>query len=200
MPAFFRKFLRSDTDSRSSGNKSSGKRGAFLSRLSGDRKASVAVEFALIAPALVLMICACLELCMAFLVSVTLDNATQTVGRGIRTGNITVANTPTAAKMAADICNNMGWLAGSCPSSLTLDVNTYSTFQAAAAAPNLVSNGAWSTVNLPQYNVGAGSQIEMVRAYYTWPLFTPLLNPGLVTLGNGNALLTSTVIFRNEPF
>ena len=193
MPAFLRKFMRSDAAQAPR----PGKR-RFLSRLSADRKAAVAVEFALIAPALILMICACLELCMAFLVSVTLDNATQTAARGIRTGNTTSANT-TPAQFVADVCNNMGWLSGSCPTSLTLDVETYSTFSAAAGAASLVQNGKFTSTP-PAFQVGTGSQIELVRAYYTWPLFTPLLNPGLVTLGNGDAVLTSTVVFRNEPF
>ncbi len=170
-----------------------------LRALGHDRKASVAVEFALIAPLLVFMICACVELCMVFFVSVTLDNATQIAARGIRVGSTTSVNT-SPTQFAAAVCNNMGWLAGSCPSSLTVDINTYATFSAAASAPILLSGGAWSTKNSPQYNIGAGSQIEMVRTYYTWPLFTPLLNPGLVTLGSGDAVLTSTVIFRNEPF
>jgi len=168
-----------------------------LRALGRDRKAAVAVEFALIAPPLVLMICACVELCMVFLVSVTLDNATQMASRSIRTGNTTSSNT-TPAQFVADVCNNMGWLAASCPTSLTLDVETFSTFSGAAGAASLVSNGKLSTS--PTYNVGTGSQIQLVRAYYTWPLFTPLLNPGLVTLSNGDALLTSTVVFRNEPF
>ncbi len=155
------------------------------------------MEFALIAAPLVFMICACVELCMVFLVSVTLDNATQMAARGIRTGNTTSSNT-SPAQFVADICNNMGWLAGSCPTSLTLDVETYSTFSAIPLT-SPVSKGVLVTKSFG-YNVGAGSQIQVVTAYYTWPLFTPLLNPGLVTLGSGDALLTSKVIFRNEPF
>ena len=169
-----------------------------LASFGGDRKAAVAVEFALIAAPLVFMICACVELCMVFFVSVTLDNATQMAARGIRTGNTTSSNT-SPAQFVADVCNNMGWLAGSCPTSLMLDVETFSTFSGAAGASSLVANGKFTTTT-PAYQVGAGSQIEVVRAYYTWPLFTPLLNPGLVTLGSGDAVLTSTVVFRNEPF
>ncbi len=171
-----------------------------LAGFGSDRKAVVAVEFALIAAPLVFMICACVELCMVFFVSVTLDNATQMAARGIRTGNTTTTNT-TKAQFAADICNNMGWLAGSCPTSLALDVEAPTSFPNAAqlVAANPVSSNGQFQAPL-NYNVGTGSQIQLIRAYYTWPLFTPLLNPGLVTLGSGDALLTSTVIFRNEPF
>ncbi len=155
------------------------------------------MEFALIAAPLVLMMCACVELGMVFLVQVTLDNAVQAASRGIRTGTTTSSNT-SQSQFQTLICNDMGWLAGSCPTSLTLDVETYSTF-GGIPLTSPVSGGVLVTKNFGYY-VGTGSQIQVVSAYYTWPLFTPLLNPGLATLGGGNALLTSKAIFRNEPF
>jgi len=162
-----------------------------------NRKAAAAVEFALIAAPLVFMLCACVELGMVFLVSVTLDNATQAAARGIRTGTTTSSNT-SVAQLRATICNNMGWLAASCPNSLSVDVQTYSSF-ASVPLTDPVIGGALQTGSL-NYNIGAGSQIQEVRAYYDWPLFTPLLSGGLSTLSNGDALLSSKVIFRNEPF
>lgn len=168
-----------------------------LMRFGRDRKAAAAVEFALIAAPLVFMLCACVELGMVFLVDVTLDNATQAAARGIRTGTITSANT-SLAQFQAQICNNMGWLAASCPTSLSVDVQTYSSF-GNVPLTDPVSNGKLQTGSL-KYNIGSGSQIQEVRAYYDWPLFTPLLNGGLSTLSNGDALLSAKVIFRNEPF
>jgi Flp pilus assembly protein TadG len=171
-----------------------------LKHFAADHKAAAAVEFALIAAPLIFMICACIELAMVFLVDVTLDNATAIAARTIRTGTTTSSNT-TLAQFKQAICNNMGWLSGSCVSSLTVDVRTYSSFSAVATASSPVVNGAWDTTNNPvQYNTGSGSAIQMVRAYYDWPLFTPILNGGLSTMSNGDALLTAKVVFRNEPF
>ena len=175
------------------------KRLTFLSRFSADNQAAAAVEFALIAAPLIFMICACIELAMVFLVDVTLDNATTIASRTIRTGSVTSSNT-TQAQFKQAICDNMGWLSASCPSSLTIDVRTYNTFSAVATAPSPVVNGAWDKTNPVQYSTGSGSQIQMVRAYYDWPLFTPILNGGLSTLSNGDALLSAIVVFRNEPF
>jgi Flp pilus assembly protein TadG len=166
-------------------------------RFGRDRKAAAAVEFALIAAPLIFMLCACIELGMVFLVDVTLDNATQAAARGIRTGTTTAANT-SKAQFIAQICNNMGWLAASCPTSLTVDVQTYSTFSLVPLT-DPVTNGKIDSTKIA-YNIGTGSQIQEVRAYYDWPLFTPLLNGGLSTLSNGDALLSAKVIFRNEPF
>jgi Flp pilus assembly protein TadG len=171
--------------------------GGWLTRFGADRKAAAAVEFALVAAPLVFMICACIELGMVILVSVTLDNATDIASRGIRTGTTTSSNT-SLTQFRQAICDNMGWLSSSCPSSLSVDVMTYNSF-ANVPLTDPVSNGQLQTGSL-NYTIGAGSQIQMVRAYYDWPLFTPMLSGGLSTLSNGDALLTSKVVFRNEPF
>jgi hypothetical protein len=42
--------------------------------------------------------------------------------------------------------------------------------------------------------------IVVVRVYYVWTLFTPLLNTSLKTLSGGKRLISSTVSFRNEPW
>ena len=207
MPASVRWFFLRSSAARARANGRGGQSplpnaGAFgnhglFSRFNADRKAAAAVEFALIAAPLVFMICACLELGMIILVSVTLDNATDLASRGIRTGT-TTNSTTSLAQFKQSICDNMGWLASSCPSSLSLDVQTYSSFANVPLTDPVVS-GQLQTGSL-SYNLGAGSQIQMVRAYYDWPLFTPILSGGLSTLSNGDALLSSKVVFRNEPF
>jgi Flp pilus assembly protein TadG len=167
-----------------------------MKRFPADRKAAVAVEFAMIAAPLVFMMCACVELAMLFLVNVTLDNATDVAARGIRVGTTTSSNT-TLAQFKQSICNNMGWLSGSCTGSLTVDVETYTSF-ANVPLTLPVANGKLTISDT--YTTGTGSQIQMVRVFYDWPLFTPLLNGGLSSLSNGDALVTYKAVFRNEPF
>ena len=196
MPAFFT-FMRSGASRARTVGSSRGAFARFAGRFGADRGASAAGEFALIAAPLIFMICACIELGLIILVSVTLDNATDIASRGIRTGNTTSGNT-SLSQFKQSICNNMGWLASSCPTSLSVDVMTYSSF-ANVPLTDPVSNGKLQTGSM-NYTIGAGSQIQMVRAYYDWPLFTPLLSGGLSTLSSGDALLSSKVVFRNEPF
>ena len=64
---------------------------------------------------------------------------------------------------------------------------------------DLIKNGEFETANFA-YVIGSGSKIQMVRAYYEWPMFTPFLQAGMTTLSNKNAVITAKVIFRNEPF
>ena len=48
--------------------------------------------------------------------------------------------------------------------------------------------------------MGGPGDIVVVRAYYQWGLFTPLMNQALETLSGGKTLITSTATFRNEPY
>jgi Flp pilus assembly protein TadG len=166
-------------------------------RFGRDRKGAVAVEFALVAFPLVFLLLACFELAMVIVLSVTLDHATDVTARQIRTGILTQSNS-TAAAFVQKVCDNMGWLASTCPSSLHVDVQTYDSF-AQVPTTDLIKNGQFDTANFA-YNIGGGSKIQLVRAYYEWPLFTPLLQTGLATLSNKDAVISSKVVFRNEPF
>lgn len=162
-----------------------------------DRQGSTAVEFALIAFPLIFMILSCLELAMIVLLSVSLDNATDLASRQIRTGILTQSNS-TAVSFRQRICTNMNWLSGSCNANLKVDVQTYDSF-AAIPKTDLIKNGEFDSANFA-YVIGNGARIQMVRAYYEWPMFTPFLQPGIRTLGNKNAVISTRVIFRNEPF
>lgn len=163
----------------------------------GDRRGATAVEFALIAFPLIFMIFCCLELAFIILLSVSLDNATDLAARQIRTGILTQANS-SAVSFRQKICANIGWLEGSCNGSLKIDVQTYESFAQVPTA-ELIKNGEFDTGNFA-YVIGNGSKIQMVRAYYEWPMFTPFLQGGMNTLSNKNVVVTSKVVFRNEPF
>lgn len=162
-----------------------------------DQKGAAAVEFALIAGPLVFLICACIELALVILLSVSLDNATDVASRQIRTGIATTGNT-SLSTFKQKVCDNMGWLSGSCMSSLKIDVTTYNNFSEIPTA-DLIKDGEFDEANF-KFNIGGASKIQLVRAYYEWPLITPFLNAGLTTLSNKDAVITSKVVFRNEPF
>ncbi|ESQ74895.1 hypothetical protein ABAC402_12130 [Asticcacaulis sp. AC402] len=169
----------------------------LVKKFGRDRKASAAVEFALIAGPLIFLICACIELALVILLSVSLDNATDVAARQIRTGISTSGNTSLNA-FKQKVCDNMGWLSGSCMSSLKVDVTTYNNFSEIPTV-DLVKNGQFDDAAF-KFNIGGASKIQLVRAYYAWPLITPFLSAGLTTLSNKDAVITSKVVFRNEPF
>jgi len=163
-----------------------------------DRRGSAAVEFALVAGPLIFLICACVELALIFLVSVSLDNATDLASRDIRTGLTTNANT-SVEQFKQKICDRMGWLGGGCVSNLQVDVQIYSSFAGLSQALPPIEDGKFKAANF-YFNIGAGSKVQMVRVYYEWPLITPFLDGGLSRLGNHDAVITAKAVFRNEPF
>jgi Flp pilus assembly protein TadG len=169
----------------------------FFARLRTAREGATAVEFALIATPFLALMFGILELGLVFMVSTTLDNATDTAARKIRTGQFQLAGGGTASTFETQICNNMSWLGSGCAAKLHIDVRTYPKF-ADVADIDPTTNGAFDdkkTTFVP----GGPEAIVVVRAYYEWTLITPMLNEGLETMG-GKRLITSTATFRNEPF
>jgi Flp pilus assembly protein TadG len=79
-----------------------------------------------------------------------------------------------------------------------VDVKTFDSFALVDLTPPIV-NGKFVPANF-SYKIGSGSKIQLVSAYYEWPMMTPFLNAGLSTLSNNDAVVTAKVIFRNEPF
>ncbi|MEM9964654.1 MAG: TadE/TadG family type IV pilus assembly protein [Asticcacaulis sp.] len=172
------------------------RRNTYIRGYGRDRKGATAVEFALIAGPLILMILACLELALVVLVSVSLENAVETSARKIRTDNM--AGITSAQTFREDICGRMDWLSGSCMDNLHVDVRTFTSFASAATPPALIVDG--KLLDPMAYQVGNGGAIQLVRAYYTWDLLTPFLKGGLSSLESGQVALSTTAIFRNEPF
>jgi len=160
-----------------------------------DRRGATAVEFALIAFPFFGMIMGCIELAIVLFAGVSLDLATTKVARELRTG---VATKPTSAKVfIKKVCAEMAWLGSDCTGKMQVDVRTFNNFKLVTQAPDVIVAGQFTTM---QYNAGTGSQIQLVRVYYPWPVFSPFIKPGLGTMNTGEAVLSSKVVFRNEPF
>ena len=138
------------------------------------------------------------ELGMVFLVSTTLENATDEVSRQIRTGQVQT-NGGSASTIKTAICNEMSWLGSNCIANLNLDVRSFTSFAGQSAPPNPVTGGVVDPAKFCWDPGGAGS-VMLVRAYYTWNLIMPVLNAGLVNAGGTKRLITLAISFRNEPY
>jgi Flp pilus assembly protein TadG len=153
------------------------------------------VEFAIIAAPIFLLLFGIIEAGLIFVATYALDNATGDAGRLIRTGQAQ-ANAMQASDVIAAICNETVLLLN-CSSTLQLDVESFSSFSLAASPPGLNNKGVLNT-NF-QYSPGGGGDIVLVTTYYEWPLIG-LLSGSLGNMGDGNRLLQTSVLFRNEPF
>ena len=175
--------------------------GRFAARFARAERGVTAVEFGLVAVPMLLLTFGALELAMVFLVSTTLDAATETASRQIRTGEFQVSPANTQADFKNLVCGGMSWLNGRCASGVTVSVQTFSSFATLAAAPP-VNPTTFNPAAATCFSTGQQTDIVLVRTYYVWTLFTPLLNNALENMGagSGKRLITSTTAFRNEPF
>lgn len=161
---------------------------------------ATAVEFALIALPFFAMLFGILELAMLFILSTSLDNATSTTARKIRTGTVHTASEGapmTSQAFKDDICKNLGWLTADCDANLYVEVRGFNTFSEVVLTDPVKSDKTMST--LP-YTTGAAGQIMLVRVYYSWTLISPLLSKAVDRVEGGKALVSSTMTFRNEPY
>jgi Flp pilus assembly protein TadG len=163
-------------------------------------RAATAVEFAMIALPMVMLLIGIVEIGMVFMVATALESATDVAARQIRIGALqTQTTTATAATFKTVVCNHMSWLSGPCASNLEVDVRTFTQFQV-MALPNPVSSGALLPQNQLQFSLGGPGSIVLVRTYYPWTLMAPMLDKMATQTTNGQIVISATTTFRNEPY
>jgi Flp pilus assembly protein TadG len=173
---------------------------AALRRFARAQRGATAVEFAIIALPFMILLFGIIELGMVFLVSTTLQNATDNAARQIRTGQFQTSGANTQSDFKNLVCNSMTWLSAPCASKLSVDVQTFANFTALSAAGQI--NAATFNPNSLCWQAGQPGDIVLVRAYYQWDVFTPLLDASLVNMGTNSKkrLISAATSFRNEPW
>ena len=179
----------------------------FRRRLRADGiKGSAAIEFALIAPVFFILLMGTIETGVIFFAQSTLQNAVNDTARMVRTGQTGCFTTSggncvamTQAQFRAQICSEASDILQDCNgASLQFDVQAYASgFSGASNSSPLVAG------NLPAltvFNVGNACDVVLVRAFYKWPVFTPILGFFLENVAGGYHLLSTAAAFRNEPY
>jgi Flp pilus assembly protein TadG len=144
-----------------------------------------------------------LEIAMIYLVSTTLENATADVARQIRTGQLQAScmnqtQAQCASGFTSAICGELSWLGSGCSTNLYVDVRTFASFSS-MSQPSPVTNGDVDSNKL-QFSPGSAGTIVLVRSFYQWTLFTPVLDQLAASLNGGSTLITATAAFKNEPY
>ncbi len=157
-----------------------------------DENGVALLEFAIIAVPFLALIFGMLEVGLIFWAGYELDNATLTASRLIKTGQAQT-NAYTQANMVSQICSHVAILSD-CTGKLQLTVQSFSSFNCVA---NPKQAGCAPASN---YNLGGGSQIELVTSTYEWPLFNFATVALLSNLPDGNRQIQTAAVFQNEPF
>ena len=185
----------------------------FWRRLRTDKKGSAAVEFAFVAPVFFLLLMGTVEAGIIFFAQSSLQNAVNDAARLVRTGqsacfsldanNLCVGMT--AAQFRTQVCDEVVTLLQNCTvdaqgnSDLQFDVTAYPAgFTGVANSSPL--DAAQNLPNMTAFNTGDACDVVLVRAYYRWPVFTPMLNFFLANMGGNKHLLATAAAFRNEPY
>lgn len=191
-----------DTANSSAGPDQDARRGKRRWRFLRDRRGSIAIEFSMLAIPFSLLTFAILESCISFAGSQMLANATDTVARQLRTGQIKAAGL-TETQVKALICDEIDLLVASgCPG-LKIDLRQYATFKDAANM-KIVYVGSGSEKQLASSNFGfdPGNSMtkNMLRVFYEWPVMTDFMRKAMSNLKGGKTLHFASMTWQNEPF
>lgn len=178
---------------------------------------SAAIEFAFVAPVFFFLLMGIIETGVMFFGQFTLANAVVLTGREIRTG---IAQSVNYA--GASVCSGGSGGSGTggtyatsqewfkdqiccyihvllpC-ANLHVNVQSFSNGFGNNFTPAMDANGYYLPAT-DSYSPGAGCDVVLVRATYSWQVLTPTLTWFLKNMSDGNHLISSTMAFRNEPF
>ncbi|ANL44025.1 Flp pilus assembly Tad-like protein (plasmid) [Rhizobium phaseoli] len=165
-------------------------------RLLGDRQGVAAIEFAILALPLFIMLFGIIEVSLMFFVNSALDASVHKISRMIRTGEV-ASSKITLAGFKAKICDDM-LLSFNCSSDLVVKVNVLSDLSSATSTDPIDNSGNLAVTQT--FDVGKGSDYILVQTFLPWDTVVNFLTLSSAQLSDGRYLLGSSALFRNEPF
>lgn len=186
---------------------SSGKAGLgkLLCKLLGERLGSSAVEFAIVAPVFITLMLSTFEVAWYYFVNASLDAASLSVARYIRTGQAQLAGytgqTNRDLFFSQQVCPKLSFLVD-CASRVTLEVRTYSSFAALAADTSTMAcrDDNPATVNNLAFDPGSDDSIVRIRMCMIYDTLNPAIGLNLSKNAAGQRKIMSTYILRVEPY
>lgn len=164
----------------------------------GCRSAATAVEFALVAAPFFALLVALFQTALVFFAGRVLDETVQQASRYILTGQAQTSGM-TQGQFASWVCSNTYGLFNC--NNFMINVQNYSSFSSASTTtPTLTFNTNGGVSNTWTWSPGNPGDIVVVQIMYQWPLVLGPLGFTLANLSNGNRLLISTAVFKNEPY
>ena len=177
----------------------------ILKRIRRETKGSAAIEFAIIAPVFFMMMWAIFETGMIFFASQTLTHGLQQTARSIRTGQA-LSDQMSQSEFRTAVCDQVDYILSCDADKLYLDVRAFSSFAGVGFPPPLDADDMFDNVNMNHFEIGesgnisGGSSIVLVRGFYVWQLFTPVISQYFANMPGDKRLLSASVAFKNEPY
>lgn len=168
----------------------------LLRRVLRDSEGVAAVEFALVALPLFMLIFGILELGAMFFIDSALDASVHKASRLIRTGQAIKGNY-SLATFKTEICKNLAYVLN-CEKNLLVAVNTVTDATSSGAMKPIGSSGSVSITE--GFDIGRGSDYIIVQAFLPWSPIVSLYSLSSHRLADGSYILGASVLLRNEPF
>ena len=161
---------------------------------------TAAIEFAIVVPVFLALMFSIFEVGWFYFVNSTVSAATTQSARIIRTGQAQLSGWDDA-EFYESICDVVDTF-GECPDTLTVDVATFTDFQALAddTSSATCADAPQAEKDAIPYEPGSENEIVRVRVCLIYNTFNPAIGLSLAEEGTNVRHLTSTVIFRNEPY
>ncbi|WP_439626028.1 TadE/TadG family type IV pilus assembly protein [Shinella sp.] len=181
----------------------------LLGRLFARRDGATAMEFALLSLPFFMIVFASLETFVAFSAEQMLANATDTMARKIRMGDIRLTTKDAEATFRKAFCDEIAILMPCSqeelakPDKLYLDVRSFATYADIPQAIPMI--GTDLDASAFAFAPGGKRSINIIRAYYRWDIVTDVVRPYVsnVRASDGsrqNYLMVATAVVQNEDF
>ncbi len=164
-----------------------------------DENGATAIEMGFIAGPFLFGLLALFEVALTFLSNQSMQLAMDNVSRQIRTGEVKAPGSSMGSKAGfIDALCKEAVLLYDCANALHVDIRTYPTFESIDPPPPLDEDGDYNTDM--QYDVGGASSIIVARTFYKRKPIAPVFTESPARLTDGSLLLTSALVFQNEPY
>lgn len=189
-----------------------------ISRLFRSRDGAAAIEFAILAIPYFMIIFAIIETFVAFSAEQLLSNATNSLARQLRTGEITVGlnrdTDKTEAEFRQALCDEIAIMM-TCSATeadeadrLFIDVRNFTSFADIPTEIDRIGDDKFSDLDTSAfaYTPGGPGTINMVRAFYRWPVTADIVRPYITTLRPADGsipdefLIVATTAIQNEDY
>lgn len=173
---------------------------------------SAAIEFALLAIPFFMIVFAIFETFFALIGEQVISDATDTMARRLRTGEI--SKNITQEEFRKQFCAEASVII-TCsatevanPQKLYIDLRSFAKFADIPTSIPLITHGSGRDLDVSKlgFAPGGAGTINMLRVYYRWPVITDLVRPFLTNIKPANStipshyLIVSTDAFMTEAY
>ncbi|HEX3862687.1 MAG TPA: TadE/TadG family type IV pilus assembly protein [Stellaceae bacterium] len=192
-----------------------GVRRAANSVIHMDNRGATLIEFAIVAPMLLLLMTTIIDLGIMLTTQSLLDGAARDAARLIRTGQVSTSGNPISTFQTL-LCSKLSPImsTATCQSKVIFDVEVFPDFGDVSFKPCTLNNNQTGTGTVCKFSSGGSTDIVGVQVTYNRTFIVPwvgaCLTGGSCWTGTGSAIgtkpgansvpLVSTVVFKNEPF